>query len=243
MRKRFLLQLSFFIYLVIFSCLLKDFILERSMTSFLTYHTCTTRQFREQNPTSGICKFINNKTNQALCKKYKPAEYAFLKKCYNAIWKDVIIFPVASEKIIFENTWQKNTSCMKNIPHDGTDLFYIYDKPGIKPVISMTDGTILSVIWKPHNQYSVFISGSSGGIYYYSFLVHPENYVKNGETVRAGDILGYMGQCSPQFSGSHTAFSKLHIGIYIKDHKEQYISINPYWVLESVKKKLRKYTY
>ena len=62
---------------------------------------------------------------------------------------------------------------------------------------------------------------------------------KEGDLVRAGELLGFMGDTGySAVEGTVGNFPvHLHLGIYLKtDHYDE-MSVNPYWILESMKKK------
>ena len=65
-----------------------------------------------------------------------------------------------------------------------------------------------------------------------------------GDRVQAGEILGFMGNTGYGQEGTSERFPvHLHLGIYITTPEGQDISVNPYHVLQCLRKKIRKYTY
>ena len=235
---------SFFLSIIFLTFLLSQLITDRSQVSDLTFHTCNTDAFRKQELYPSQYNRLIKQTSD-LCQKFKPQEYRFLRKCYSAIWSDPVFFPVASNQIFFRDTWHKNSVCCKNTCHEGTDLWGTGPYTDYFPVISVSAGTIIQSGWNTTTGYQLLIQGPSGGFFYYSLLSSFDKKWTTGETVSAGDILGYMGSYESIFpgttSGKHISF--LHFGIYINDIDGQKISVNPYRVLRSIYKKIRNYAY
>ena len=90
--------------------------------------------------------------------------------------------------------------------------------------------------------YRVGIMTDSGTYYYYA---HMDSYstIKRGDSVKAGELLGYMGDSGYGEEGTVGKFPvHLHIGIYFyKDGKE--VSVNPYYVLRGLESHKLKYKY
>ena len=85
---------------------------------------------------------------------------------------------------------------------------------------------------------------SSWGIFYYAHLSGYEANIRKGQTVAAGDILGYMGNTGYGSEGTRGKFPvHLHLGIYIEVPFQKELSVNPYWLLKIFEKKIRNYTY
>ena len=117
-------------------------------------------------------------------------------------------------------------------------------KGQIYPVLSMTEGTIEKMGWLPLGGYRVGIRSPHGGYFYYAHLSEYEKNIKEGKKVHAGDILGFMGNTGYGEMGTSGKFPvHLHLGIYILSPDEKELSVNPYWILNSVKKKTRNYRY
>ena len=111
------------------------------------------------------------------------------------------------------------------------------NKRGVYPVASMTDGVITNLGWLDAGGYRIGVTGDSGIYYYYA---HLDSYadLKAGERVKAGDLLGFMGDSGYGPEGTTGKFPvHLHIGIYLYENGKT-ISVNPYYVLLSLNKKL-----
>ena len=57
----------------------------------------------------------------------------------------------------------------------------------------MTSGTVAKIGWLPLGGYRIGIRASHGGYFYYAHLASYEKNFQIGEPVKAGQILGYMG--------------------------------------------------
>ena len=58
-----------------------------------------------------------------------------------------------------------------------------------------------------------------------------------GDTVHAGELLGYMGDSGYGEPGTTGQFPvHLHLGIYIRTEHHDELSVNPYWILRYLEK-------
>ena len=118
--------------------------------------------------------------------------------------------------------------------HEGTDIMASVNKRGLYPVVSMTDGIVESKGWLELGGYRLGIRAPGGAYFYYA---HLDSYsdIEEGDQVKAGDLLGYMGDTGySETEGTTGNFPvHLHMGIYLyPDGRE--ISVNPYPVLKYV---------
>ena len=255
---------SFFCFFIL-TCITgsQKILLERSRASILDEKTCETAAFREQHlPTelyqqlrnqdksSGNTDWIENLTTTMLNGKfyprecffereaylrYKYKEYTDLCSLYRAVWKDVRYFPVAADDISFEDGWMEERSFGGERVHEGCDLFGDCGAADFYPIISMTDGNVEAVGWLPLGGYRIGIRSPSGGYFYYAHLSSYERDWKEGDSVEAGEILGFMGDTGYGVEGTRGKFPvHLHLGIYIQTPYSQEMSVNPYWVLKAV---------
>ena len=167
--------------------------------------------------------------------RYKKEEFLLLQKAYEAVWADVSCFPVSGGKISYEDSFGEPRDYGGSRIHEGTDLFGERKEPGYYPVHSMTDGTVEKVGWLPLGGYRIGIRAPSGGYFYYAHLSEYDRDFQEGETVQAGDILGFMGDTGYGQEGTRGRFPvHLHLGIYIRTPWDEEMSVNPYYVLLSV---------
>ena len=86
--------------------------------------------------------------------------------------------------------------------------------------------------WLPKGGYRVGIRSDNGGYFYYAHLSCYSN-IKKGAVVKAGTLLGYMGNTGYGSIGTEGKFDvHLHFGIYIKTDNYEELSVNPYYILK-----------
>lgn len=175
-------------------------------------------------------------------------EWRRYKSVCQAIWGDLKYFPVpqssTNEKltVTYRDSWMNERTYGGKRGHEGTDIMAGKNVAGLYPVVSMTDGTVTSKGWLPKGGYRIGVTAPSGGYFYYA---HLESYgnLEMGEKVKAGDVLGYMGNTGYGDEGTRGKFPvHLHVGVYIYEGEKE-ISINPYWLLKFLENHKLKYAY
>lgn len=169
----------------------------------------------------------------------------------DAIWKDVIYFPIPVSKynedatVNYSDSWMQERTFGGKRGHEGCDIMASIDTRGFYPVISMTDGSIEKIGWLPAGGYRIGVRSPSGGYFYYAHLFDYAKEFKEGETVKAGDLLGFMGDSgygeTPGTVGNFPVH--LHVGIYFNDKDGKETSVNPYWILRFLDDKKLVYDY
>ncbi len=169
-------------------------------------------------------------------------------KTTESIWNDVKYFPVPEMKgkknltVSYVNTWMAQRTYGGERGHEGTDLMASKNERGIYPIISMTDGVVSKKGWLDKGGYRIGIESPGGAYFYYA---HLESYaaLSEGDEVKAGDVLGYMGDSGYGEEGTVGQFPvHLHLGIYIYPSGQE-VSVNPYWVLRYIENsKVKCYT-
>jgi len=165
-----------------------------------------------------------------------------------AVENDVSYFPVAESDVDkslttdFVNSWMLERSYGGKRGHEGVDIMASLDKRGVYPIISMTDGVVTNLGWVEKGGYRIGITSDSGIYYYYAHLDSYAN-VKEGQRVKAGELLGYMGNTGYGPEGTYGKFAvHLHVGIYLYQNEEE-VSFNPYYLLRCLEKNKFKYAY
>lgn len=167
---------------------------------------------------------------------------------YRNVQDEAEFFPIPESTIdpaltvSYVDSWQAERNYKGKSGHEGTDIMAGINERGRYPVLSMTDGTVTNLGWLEKGGYRVGITSDSGTYYYYA---HLDSYsdIKEGDRVRAGEFLGYMGDSGYGEEGTKGQFAvHLHVGIYIYTNEEE-ISVNPYYVLQSLENKKLKYAY
>ena len=167
---------------------------------------------------------------------------SYLAAC-QAVWDDLKYFPVAESSdnsrisVSFEDSWMFDRSYGGERGHEGTDIMPSVNEPGRFPVVSMTDGIVESKGWLELGGYRLGIRAPHGAYFYYA---HLDSYadIEEGDTINAGDLLGFMGDTGyGTEEGTRGKFPvHLHVGIYLYQN-EQEISVNPYPALSYVQDK------
>lgn len=160
---------------------------------------------------------------------------AYVQSC-RAIWNDVKYFPIpqslddTEDKISYVDSWMFERNYGGKRGHEGTDIMAEKNTPGYYPVVSMTDGVVTEKGWLEKGGRRIGITAPTGAYFYYA---HLDSYaeLEKGDPVKAGDLLGYMGDSGYGEEGTTGEFPvHLHLGIYLKEGTEE-ISVNPYPVL------------
>lgn len=158
--------------------------------------------------------------------------YEALQGAYAAIWDDLDCAPVPDTEVQYENSWMFERTYGGTRGHEGCDLIPPADISDYYPVVSMTDGTVEQVGWLPLGGWRIGIRSPSGGYFYYAHFSAYSRSFSVGERIRAGEVLGTMGDTGYGPEGTKGKFPvHLHLGIYIRTKHTEELSVNPYWVL------------
>ena len=177
-------------------------------------------------------------------KKKQPQLFNLEKNTYNGLLADIKYFPVPrsnkrKEWVNYVNSWNYERTYKGNRTHEGTDVMGDINKDGIYPVVSVSDGYVSNIGWLELGGWRIGITSPSGIYYYYAHLDSYAKEYKEGDVIRAGDIIGYMGSTGySKIEGTKNKFPvHLHFGIYITpdpdiaaDYEE--IALNPYNILK-----------
>ena len=172
-------------------------------------------------------------------KKKQPQLFNLEKNTYNGLLADIKYFPVPrsnkrKEWVNYVNSWNYERTYKGNRTHEGTDVMGDINKDGIYPVVSVSDGYISNIGWLELGGWRIGITSPSGIYYYYAHLDSYAKEYKEGDVIRAGDIIGYMGSTGySKVEGTKNKFPvHLHFGIYAKTKNYYELSYNPYCILK-----------
>lgn len=155
---------------------------------------------------------------------------------YQILFSDLRYFPIPLQKageasVSYENSWGAARSFGGERLHEGCDLMASNNLSGFFPVISVTDGVVEKKGWLSQGGYRIGIRAPHGAYFYYAHLYDYAPGLEEGDEVKAGQLLGFMGDSGYGEEGTTGQFDvHLHFGIYI-DSKEGEMSVNPYWIL------------
>ncbi len=154
---------------------------------------------------------------------------------------DIVCFPVAfdgtnGETICYENSWGTARNYGGDRRHEGVDLMTSNNVPGYFPAVSVCDGVVEKMGWLELGGYRIGIRSKHGLYAYYAHLDSYREGLKIGDAVKAGDILGYVGNTGYGPEGTRGQFDvHLHFGLYI-DIAGKEVSVNPYEILRYLEK-------
>ena len=95
----------------------------------------------------------------------------------------------------------------------------------------ITDGIVEKMGWLEQGGYRIGIRSKAGAYFYYAHLDTYAPELKIGDSVTAGQLLGFMGDSGYGSEGTIGQFDvHLHLGIYVPSESCE-ISVNPYWIL------------
>ena len=195
------------------------------------------------------CRDLTYHNSMALIQK--PAAYKKLCGAYEVILKDLKYFPVPESTRagtpfpVYEDSWKQKRTYGGERGHEGCDIMGTERERGFYPVISISDGTVEKIGWLEQGGWRIGIRTESGAYLYYAPLYSYAPDLKQGDKVKAGSLLGYMGDSGygKQENTVGNFAVHLHLGIYIRtDHYEE-LSVNPYWILKYLEKYKLKYNY
>ena len=166
-----------------------------------------------------------------------------------AVWDDLKYFPVAEASnrtgmtVSFVNSWMFDRDYCGIRWHEGTDIMPSVSERDLYPVVSMTDGTVRNMGWLELGGWRIGIDAPGGAYFYYAHLSSYAD-LQEGDEVKAGDLLGYMGDTGYSTKEGTTGNFPvhLHLGIYLYDGEEE-ISINPYPVLKYTEERRIRYRF
>ena len=122
--------------------------------------------------------------------------------------------------------------------HEGTDLMPPKNQRDTFAVVSVCDGVVEKIGWLELGGYRIGIRSKTGTYFYYAHLSSYAEGMKQGKTVKAGELLGYMGDSGYGKEGTVGKFPvHLHFGIYFTMGDKEF-SVNPYPILKAMEKPL-----
>lgn len=180
----------------------------------------------------------------------RPEQFNALINAYQSILEDLVYFPVPistkNEKatVSYENSWLAERTYGGKRGHEGTDLMASIKEPGYYPVVSMTDGYIEKIGWLEKGGWRIGVRSTSGAYFYYAHMYGYADGLSEGSNVKAGELLGYMGDTGYGEEGTSGKFAvHLHLGVYIKTDNFPELSVNPYWLLKLTEDSKLSYSY
>lgn len=180
---------------------------------------------------------------RTVLERWKPEALEAVTDALRAVWSDVRAMPVGNLEnkvldVAYEDGWMDARGDQGERRHEGTDLFCRESgretpaEGGIYPVVSMTDGYVENIGWLNLGGWRIGVRSPSGGYFYYAHLSDYARDFQPGEQIRAGELLGFMGDTGYGPEGTQGLFPvHLHLGIYFTSEEGKEISVNPYPLL------------
>lgn len=175
---------------------------------------------------------------------YKKQEFSRMVAYEQAIWTDIVYFPIPADRsellqVSFENSWMSQRTYGGKRGHEGTDIMASFNQRGHYPVISISDGVIEKIGWLPQGGYRIGIRSPGGAYFYYAHLYDYAEGIVEGANIKAGELLGFMGDSGYGEEGTVGKFDvHLHMGIYLNDENGEEFSVNSYWIMKYLEDKL-----
>ena len=169
-----------------------------------------------------------------------------------AVWEDMVYFPVPQSSydtkgygVSFGDSWMENRNFGGKRGHEGCDIMAAVNKRGHYPVISISDGYVEKMGWLRLGGYRIGIRSMHGVYFYYAHLSDYAPGLSVGDEVKAGELLGFMGDTGYSEIEGTTGYSPvhLHIGIYLNDEEGKEKSYNPYPFLTELQSNQLKFSF
>ncbi len=159
---------------------------------------------------------------------------------YENIWKDLKYFPIPEDKaeketaVSYENSWMFERTYGGSYGHEGTDLMPPENRSDYYPVVSVSDGTVEKIGWLEKGGWRIGVRSLHDVYFYYAHLSSYAEEFQPGDPVKAGQLLGYMGDTGYGIrEGTSGQFPvHLHFGIYVRTGELPDLAVNPYWFLK-----------
>lgn len=166
----------------------------------------------------------------------------------DVVWEDIRYFPIPESSydknryaVTYVDSWMQSRSYGGDRVHEGCDIMASKNIRGHYPVISISDGIVEQKGWLKLGGYRIGIRSPGGVYFYYAHLSDYAEGLEIGDEVKAGELLGFMGDTGySEVEGTCGQFPvHLHLGIYLNTPDGEEKSYNPYpFLLELENNKL-----
>jgi murein DD-endopeptidase MepM/ murein hydrolase activator NlpD len=179
----------------------------------------------------------------AVRKRVSDKNTEMYEEMFRNILSEARVFPIPGDygpdTYVFSDSWGSSRLYGGDRIHEGTDILDRENVRGRLPVISMTDGKISDAGWNELGGFHVGITTENGTYYYYAHFDRLEEGLTKDTRVKAGQLLGYMGDTGYGKEGSKGKFPvHLHVGICPSvAFTDKEFWINPYPFLRSLEEK------
>lgn len=134
---------------------------------------------------------------------------------------EIKYFPIPKEYVdshinsyTYINTYGAVREDSKLGKQEGVDLLNVTNKSGVIPIVSMTNGVVDIITFDDIYGYTIGIKTDNDNIYYYSHLDRFEEHLIKGTKIKAGRLLGYMGNTGKK-DGNGRYQVRLHLSLLV----------------------------
>lgn len=175
-----------------------------------------------------------------------------IENTFDAVREDMVYFPVPESSydtkgysVTYVDSWMQSRNFGGERSHEGCDIMAGINERGHYPIVSISDGYVEKMGWLKLGGYRIGIRSLNGVYFYYAHLNDYAPDLKVGDEVKAGELLGFMGDTGySEVEGTTGYFPvHLHLGIYCNDAEGKEKSCNPYPFLKELESNKLKFCY
>ena len=134
------------------------------------------------------------------------------------------MFPVYGPQVDFTDTFGAFRGDVPGNWHHGDDIF----APLGTPVLACADGTIFSVGWNNVGGNRLWLRDSQGNEFYYAHLSAYSPAAKNGSRVKAGEVVGFIGNTGDAEGTPYHLHFEVHPVAYLSLGYDGAVDPTPY---------------
>jgi len=175
-----------------------------------------------------------------------------LNKIYAKVFDDIKVGPIPNKSEIYrwderDKKWEKKETKRYSYTstndfgaartyggdrkHEGNDI--IADMG--TPIVTMTDGEITRLGWNEYGGQRVGVTSNNGTYFYYAHMDRYADGIVKGKSVKAGDLIGYVGDTGygpPGTRGQIIPHLHVQIGYKLENSVKGYTWFNPYDIVK-----------
>ncbi|MBO8171808.1 MAG: M23 family metallopeptidase [Bacillaceae bacterium] len=165
------------------------------------------------------------------------SEFAKLYRTFQTLKLEGHVFPIPlNRQYNYRSTWGYARGWGGRRIHEGTDIFAYHGTP----VRSTSYGVVEVMGWNRYGGWRVGIRDLDNIYHYYAHLSRFNKDLKEGDVVKPGDVIGYVGSSGYGSPGTSGKFPPhLHYGMY-KDNGIKEWSFDPYPRLKAWERQEKK---
>lgn len=182
------------------------------LVSFLTF--LSRYGVHEEHILKGLSDYYNDQAAKII------GEMAAIFKHFDNLELSERIFPIPKwHNYSYRSTWGDSRGWGGLRIHEGTDIFASYGTP----VRSVCYGYVEVLGWNKYGGWRVGIRGINNIYYYYAHLSGFKKGLAEGDTLKPGDVIGYVGSSGYGPPGTQGKFPPhLHFGMYKYNGKNEW---------------------